>query len=108
MLVRHIALTQQVDVLGVLLREAREVVPVLDKLLGACPQLVDADEVVVHHQVSGGVHADIQHVAFLHVNLSILLILFRRLGQATSQTHIRIHRSGHQEENQQDEGDVGC
>ena len=101
-------LAEPFDILGVLLREGREVVLVLDELLGTCAKLHDIDEVVVDHQVAGSVEAHVEHVALLHVNLSILLIGFWRLWQTTGETHVGVHGRCHQEEDEQNEGDIGC
>ena len=70
-------------------------------------KLGNIDEVMVDHQITGSIEAHVEHVAFFHINLCIFLIGLGRLGQAACQTHVRVHRRRHEEEDEQDEGNIG-
>ena len=95
MLVRYEALTQQIDVLDMLLGQLAQVLFVLDELLDASTELsqftIAAVHLVLDPQLTCGVDADVENVAALDVHGGIFLIWIWRLGQAACQTHVGVH-----------------
>ena len=90
-LAMHLATAEEVDFMGSLIGQVRQVFRIFDELFSSFANLTYFSHIATNHQFVHGIDSDLKYVTLSYFSIFLLQILFGRRRQTTSQTFIRIH-----------------